>query len=182
MTPSSATQRRGAPTSSRPRPQSRTPESLRENATQGSRPGAPGPGGRPVVGSGFLSRAGSLVEDWAPTAARLMLGLVLAWFGYHELVSPGLWTGYVPVISSTSHLSELLVLTHGWLLLVLAVSLVAGVAPRLAALVASVLLLEIVISLSASGGLSDLVLRDVGVLGLCVSVIGAKRQHLLLGR
>jgi uncharacterized membrane protein YphA (DoxX/SURF4 family) len=129
-----------------------------------------------------MAHGTATAEAWAPTAARVLLGLVLAWFGYHELVAPGLWTGYVPVLSATSHLAELLVLAHGWVLLVLAVALIAGVAPRLTAMIASLLLLEIVISLSASGGLSDLVLRDVGVLGLSVSVVGAKRQRLVLSR
>lgn len=125
-------------------------------------------------------RFGGAVEVWAPTAARILLGLVLLWFGWHELVSPGLWTGYVPVLSATSHLAEVLVLAHGWLLLVLAVGLVAGVAPRVAAAVASLLMFEIVISLAATGGLSDLVLRDVGVLGLSLAVAGSARQKLLL--
>jgi len=88
----------------------------------------------------------------------------------------------VPVLSATSHASELLVLAHGWILLMLSVALIAGIVPRMAAVVASALLVEIVISLSISGGLSDLVLRDVGVLGLSLSVIGAKRQRLLLQR
>ncbi len=128
-----------------------------------------------------LARLGALTEAWAPTAARLLLSLVLLWFGYHELVSPGLWTGYVPILAATSHGAQVLVLAHGWLLLVLAAALLAGVAPRLAALVASMLLLEIVISLSVTG-LSDLVLRDVGVLGLALGVAGATRQRLLLLR
>jgi uncharacterized membrane protein YphA (DoxX/SURF4 family) len=132
--------------------------------------------------SRLVERSTALAEAWAPTTARVLLGLVLAWFGYHELVAPGLWTGYVPVLSATAQASKLLVLAHGWVLLVLAVALVAGVAPRVAAMIASLLLVEIVISLSASGGLSDLVLRDVGVLGLSVSVIGAKRPRLLLRR
>lgn len=129
----------------------------------------------------ILARFGVLADAWAPTAARLLLSLVLLWFGYHELVSPGLWTGYVPVLSATSHVAEVLVLAHGWVLLVLAVALLGGVAPRLAAAVASMLLLEIVISLSVTG-LSDLVLRDVGVLGLAIGVAGATRQRLLLRR
>lgn len=128
-----------------------------------------------------LARLGALTEAWAPTAARLLLSLVLLWFGYHELVSPGLWTGYVPILAATSHGAQVLVLAHGWLLLVLAAALLGGVAPRLAALVASMLLLEIVISLSVTG-LSDLVLRDVGVLGLALGVAGATRQRLLLLR
>ena len=124
-------------------------------------------------------RAGELAADWAPTVGRLLLGLVLAWFGYHELVSPSLWTGYVPLLSGSS-LAVLLVLAHGWLLLMLAVALVAGIAVRAAAAVAAVLLLEIVISLALTNGLSDLVLRDVGVLGLAVCLTGSTQQRLLL--
>ena len=128
----------------------------------------------------ILAGFGTITEAWASTVARLLLGFVLLWFGYHELISPGLWTGYVPIISATSQAAQVLVLAHGWMLLVLAAALLCGVAPRLAAAVASMLLLEIVISLSVSGGLSDLVLRDVGVLGLAIAISGATRQRLLL--
>jgi hypothetical protein len=107
---------------------------------------------------------------------------VLAWFGYHELTAPGTWTGYVPLVSPASHFAELLVLVHGWVLLVLAAALAAGIAPRMAAGISAILIVEIVLSLYASGGLSDLVLRDVGVLGLCLSIAGGKGQRLLLRR
>jgi uncharacterized membrane protein YphA (DoxX/SURF4 family) len=126
--------------------------------------------------------AGALAAEWAPVAARVLLGLVLAWFGYHELVRPSLWTGYVPVLSATSDLAVILVLAHGWVLLLLAVALVAAVAPRMAAAVSAVLLLEIVISLTVTGGLSDLTLRDVGVLGLAICLTGIPQQRLLLAR
>ena len=124
--------------------------------------------------------AGQMAGEWAPTAGRILLGLVLAWFGYHELVQPGLWTGYVPVLSPTSSLATLAVLAHGWMLLVLAVALVVGVAPRAAAAIAAVLLLEIVVSLTVSGGLTDLTLRDVGVLGLAVILTGVRQERLVL--
>ena len=127
-------------------------------------------------------RASASAERWTPTVGRILLGLVLAWFGYHELAAPGSWTGYVPIVSATSHLAEVLVLVHGWVLLMLAVALVAGIAPRLAAAIAALLLLEIVVSLIVSAGLSDLVLRDVGVLGLAVTLTGARTQRLLLQR
>jgi hypothetical protein len=42
---------------------------------------------------------GDLTARWAPTVGRILLGLVLAWFGYHELLLPGEWTGYVPSLS-----------------------------------------------------------------------------------
>ena len=124
--------------------------------------------------------AARLLAEWGPTAARLLLGLVLAWFGYHELVQPALWTGYVPVLSATSTVATLAVLAHGWLLLVLAGALIAGVAIRVAAGIAALLLLEIVISLAVTGGLSDLTMRDVGVLGLAVLLASGTRQRLAL--
>ncbi len=135
--------------------------------------------GRTAAQPSLPDRAGQLASDWAPTVGRVLLGLVLAWFGYHELVQPSLWTGYVPLLS-TSSLAVLLVLAHGWLLLMLAVTMIAGIAVRAAATISVALLLEIVISLAITSGLSDLVLRDVGVLGLAVCLTGSTRQQLLL--
>lgn len=128
----------------------------------------------------WTGRAGQLTDGWAPTAGRVLLGLVLAWFGYHELVRPALYTGYVPLVQPTSSPAIVLVLAHGWVLLVLAVALVAGIAPRLAAAITVLLMLEIVISLTATAGLSDLTLRDVGVLGLAACLTGSSTQRLTL--
>ena len=119
-------------------------------------------------------------SEWAPTIGRISLGLVLAWFGYHELVQPSLWTGYVPVLASSSAAAAVLVLIHGWVLLVLAVALVAGVTPRLAAAAAALLLLQIVITLTITGGLSDLTMRDVGVLGLALYLTGRNTHRLMI--
>jgi hypothetical protein len=123
-----------------------------------------------------------LAREWAPLAGRLLLGLVLGWFGYHELVRPALWTGYVPVLAPTSSLAALAVLAHGWLLLMMAAALIVGIATRIAAALATVTLLEIVVSLTVTVGLSDLVLRDAGVLGLAVCLTGVTQQHLVLRR
>jgi uncharacterized membrane protein YphA (DoxX/SURF4 family) len=121
----------------------------------------------------------AFAAEWAPAGGRILLGVVFAWFGYHELLQPGQWTQYVPVISESSSLAIISVLVHGWVLLVLAAALIAGIAPRASAAVASVLMLEIVIALMATG-LSDTALRDVGVLGLAVALTGAKHQRLVL--
>jgi uncharacterized membrane protein YphA (DoxX/SURF4 family) len=129
---------------------------------------------------GVGKQAGGAASEWGPTVSRVLLGLVLAWFGYHELVRPGLWTGYVPVLSPSSALAVILVLAHGWVLLMLAVALVAGIAPRAAAALAAVTLFEIVISLWVVGGLSDLVLRDIGVFGLAVALTGSAQHRLVL--
>jgi len=156
----------------------RAPAGNRTAASRATAPARPMPAASP----GLADQAGQLAGEWAPTVGRVLLGLVLAWFGYHELVQPSLWTGYVPVVSTTSSFAVVLVLAHGWLLLVLAVAIIAGIATRAAAAIAAVLLLEIVISLTATGGLSDLTLRDVGVLGLAVCLTGRHRQRLVLSR
>jgi uncharacterized membrane protein YphA (DoxX/SURF4 family) len=135
--------------------------------------------GHPTALPGAVERAGQLATDWAPTVGRVLLGLVLSWFGYHELVQPSLWTGYVPLVSGSEFL-VLLVLAHGWLLLMLAVAMLAGVAVRVVAALSTLLMIEIVTSLTITNGLSDLVLRDVGVLGLAVCLTAATRQRLVL--
>lgn len=125
-------------------------------------------------------RLGELAASWGPTAGRILLGLVLAWFGYHELMQPTLWTGYVPGVHTASNAAIALVLAHGWVLLILAVALVAGIATRAAAGLAALLLAQIVIWLWASAGLSDLTLRDVGVLGLALCIAGRTEQRFAL--
>ena len=98
-----------------------------------SRPAAARPAARaapgPAASPSWTDQAGQLAGEWAPTLGRVLLGLVLAWFGYHELVTPALWTGYVPVVLATSSFAVVLVLVHGWLLLMLAVAMIAGIAP-----------------------------------------------------
>ncbi len=141
------------------------------------RPGAAAPeAARDLTLAG---RAAAITADWAPTAGRILLGVVFAWFGYHELLQPGQWTQYVPVISESSSLAIIGVLAHGWVLLVLAAALVAGIAPRASAALASLLMLEIVIWMAVTG-LSDTALRDVGVLGLAVCLTGSRNQRLVL--
>src|SRR5712691_12098316 len=85
---------------------------------------------KPAAPPGITDRVIGFAASWAPVISRILLGLVLAWFGYHELVQPALWTGYVPVLSATSDLAVILVLAHGWVLLLLAAALVAAIAPR----------------------------------------------------
>jgi len=166
-------------------PVGRREEQAMSQATAPAAPAEPAAGAAPAApvsaagARGAADRAGQIAADWAPTAGRILLGLVLAWFGYHELMLPGEWTGYVPVINETSNLAIIAVLVHGWILFVLAVALVAGIAPRVSAAIASVLMLEIVISLSVSG-LSDTSMRDVGVLGLAICLTGCRTHRLTL--
>ena len=147
-------------------------------ASGGPRSRVPASAPDPAARRGKLD-IGEISAEWAPTAGRILLGAVFFWFGYHELVQPGHWTQYVPVLSESSSLAVVLVLAHGWVLFVIAAALVAGIAPRAAAAIASVLLPEIVISLAVTG-VSDTAVRDLGVLGLAVCLTGCKNQRLVL--
>jgi uncharacterized membrane protein YphA (DoxX/SURF4 family) len=156
-------------------------------AQRGLAAGRPSPGQQPArstaaAGGERAPRAAVLAAEWAPLAGRVLLGLVLGWFGYHELAQPSLWTGYVPVLSPGSSVAVLAVLAHGWLLLILAAALIAGIATQIAAAIAAVTLLEIVVSLTVTAGLSDLVLRDLGVLGLAICLTAITQQRLVLRR
>jgi len=119
------------------------------------------------------------VRGWSPAVARLALGLVLLWFGLHELLQPSLWTGYVPIIAATSRLALILVLLHGWVLVMAGAALMLGIAPRLAAALSALMLLEIVLSLSITAGVSDIVARDLGVFGLAVAVFANDHPRLI---
>jgi uncharacterized membrane protein YphA (DoxX/SURF4 family) len=153
----------------------------RSSAGRAGKPGATTRGAAaPPAGLPAVSQISRTAESWAPTAGRVLLGLVLAWFGYHELVRPALWTGYVPWVHSASSAAVILVLAHGWVLLVLAAALIAGIMTRAAAAAAALLVAEIVLWLTITAGLSDLTLRDVGVLGLALCLCGATRQRLTL--
>jgi len=145
------------------------------------RPSTRARGPKPAVtNASWRTKPAEIAADWGPTAGRVLLGLVLAWFGYHELVQPALWTGYVPGVGSGSTAAIILVLAHGWLLLVLAVALIAGIWVRGAAALAALLLAQIVIWLTATAGLSDLTLRDVGVLGLALCLTSTTQQRFVL--
>jgi hypothetical protein len=50
----------------------------------------------------------------------------------------------------------------------------------LAAAVSALLLVQIVLELAVTGGLTDLTLRDVGVLGLALCLTGETRQRAVL--
>jgi len=150
------------------------PEPSEASKTAGSPAAAPASGLAAAA-----EHAGAITAEWAPAAGRILLGVVFLWFGYHELVQPDGWTQYVPFVSESSSLAVFLVLTHGWVLLVTGAALVAGIAPRASAAVASVLMLEIVIAVAMTGQ-SPTALRDVGVLGLAVCLTGVRQQRLVL--
>lgn len=158
-----------------------------QSSTSGSRAG----GGRrsdprrasetpPPAPASSNSTLEGMVQEWTSTLAREILGAICLWFGVNELIQPHLWTGYVPFVPATGTLIVVLVLLHGAFLFVLGVALVFGIAPRVAALMMGLLLMEIILDLTVGHGVNDIAVRDLGILGLSLAVIGSTRQRLML--
>lgn len=118
----------------------------------------------------FLDRA----QRWAPATARMLAAVVLVTFGYQELLHPLLWTMYVPLLSPRSSVAEALVLAHGAVILVGGIALAFAVAPRFWALVSAVAMLGVLVGL-APEGYNGIFARDLGVLGLCLAIMGTGR-------
>ncbi len=99
---------------------------------------------------------------------RLGMGFVLSWFGVQELRNPSEWAVFVPPF--VSDLSPLaindLILLHGFLLLLAAAAIVLGLLYLPGCLLAMGLLFDIIFGLWLDAGLSDLVIRDLGLLAL----------------
>jgi hypothetical protein len=103
---------------------------------------------------------------------RAGLGFVLGWFGVNELRAPSEWSLFVPsFVSSHSPLAvNDLVLLHGFLLLVAGAFVVLGVLYFVGCVLALGLVSEIVFGLWLDGGISDLVIRDLGLLGFAAAL------------
>ncbi len=104
----------------------------------------------------------------AQLVTRLGLGFVLTWFGIQELRDPASWAIFVPgFISDHSPVAvEDLLLLHGFLLVLAAALIVAGIFYLPGCLLAVGLLVEIVFGLWLDNGMSDLVVRDIGLLAV----------------
>jgi hypothetical protein len=105
-------------------------------------------------------------------AMRLGLGFVMCWFGVQELRSPSEWAVFVP--SFVTDISPVavndLVLLHGFLLVLAAASVVLGLLYLPGAVLGVGLIAEILFGLWIDSGFNDLVVRDIGLLGLAVAV------------
>ena len=156
---------------SQSRPRSARP-SLRGSRGHRSAPGRQQPASRTAAPAGAAvpgnpralpDRAAALAAEWAPWP-RVSYW---AWSWAGSAITNWSSRLYGPATCPRCRQAHggLAVLAHGWVLLMLAVALMAGIATRLAAGIAAITLLEIVVWLAVTASLSDLVLRDLGVLG-----------------
>lgn len=94
------------------------------------------------------------------------MGLVLGLFGFWELTDPAQWTGFVPPPVAAAVPPVSLVLAHGWVLFVLAAAALVDFAGGAVSWVAVAVMAEIVTGLLVTSGLTDTLVRDIGLLAL----------------
>lgn len=106
----------------------------------------------------------------AQVAARCLLGFVLIYFGTSELLDPHAWFGYVPPFLANSGPLLWMILVHGWILFVLGAFVVIGIELRVVSVLSALMLLSIILTLFVAGGLTSILVRDAGILGLAVLI------------
>ena len=111
----------------------------------------------------------SKLQPFAPTLVRLGMSAVFVWFGLNQLMSPSLWTGYVPDMAANlvGGNVTLLVLLNGWFEVVAGLTLALGLQVRLI----SFLLGAHLIVISTSLGTSSIAIRDYGLSIATLSIV-----------
>ena len=106
-------------------------------------------------------------KEYAPAIARYGVGVVFFIFGISQLINPESWLGYLPSfvfnigISSTN-----LIYFNGVFDLAVGLFLFLGLFVRVFALLGSLHLLGIIVSL----GFNDVAVRDLGLLIVLISI------------
>lgn len=91
-------------------------------------------------------------------------------FGVWELINPQYWVGFVPQFLLTFY-PTILVIIHGIVLTFLGIWIATGKWLRIAAIVGTLVMAQIVISLLVLSGFSDLLVRDVTILLFILSLV-----------
>jgi len=98
------------------------------------------------------------------------LAIVLFYFGLNEVLSPQDWITFAPAFLGTGSLAISLVILHGILLSTTGVALVVNYYRKLTSAVVALLLFEILANLITQSGFSDIVIRDIGILGAAIAL------------
>ena len=110
--------------------------------------------------------------DKYPLVMRLSLTFVFAWFGINEIIDPRYWSGYVPEMAREFLPIPILPLVqgHGAALTFLAICFLFRFKLRYTGILAMLVLLSIIVGLLQTNGFDEIVVRDIGILGLALSV------------
>jgi hypothetical protein len=106
----------------------------------------------------------------AETTLSWALAFVVAWFGLNEIFAPAEWVTFAPAFLGDGTLALDLVVLHGTVLTVCALMLVLNYHRAIAGAVLTLIFCEVVLGLLTTTGLSDIAVRDIGLLGASLSL------------
>lgn len=112
--------------------------------------------------------------------SRIALAVIFIGIGIWEIVQPQYWNAFVPAFLSSSISANLLVNVHGVILLIIGLAVLSGAYLRIAAILATLVMLEIIVLLVFESGFTDLLIRDTAVLLLAVALIFDDTNYLRL--
>ncbi|MAF36093.1 hypothetical protein CL622_03170 [archaeon] len=100
------------------------------------------------------------LKEAAPTLIRISMSLVILWFGINQLLFPQTWLGFLPQwISILPIEPTTIIITNAISEIVLGLLLLLGFLTRFVALILSIHILGIAISV----GYNDIGIRDAGL-------------------
>src|SRR3989344_7216728 len=94
------------------------------------------------------------------------LAFVVIWFGINEIFNPESWVVFLPEFFENFDVVNILVIGHGILLTLCGLALVFNFYRKYIAIILSLILANIIVTLLFSSGLSQIAVRDVGLLGI----------------
>lgn len=98
------------------------------------------------------------------------LAVVVFYFGYNEVLYPENWIKLVPSFFGGDNILTYLVVAHGAILIFVGLSLIFNFYRRIAAMLLSLMLVEIIFVLITGGGFSPVAARDIGLLGMALAL------------
>ena len=103
---------------------------------------------------------------------RLSLAFVFAWFGISEIFNPVYFSGYIPpfVKAFPFFNANLFIQTHGIVLALLSLCLIFKFQLRLTGIFNILMLMQVIVVLLLISGFNEIVVRDIGLLGLAISI------------
>lgn len=105
-------------------------------------------------------------RNLSPFLVRLGLGIVVLWFSINQMTNPERWTGLVPEMLNFTNPINLIYL-NATLELILGISFILGFFTRAVALIFSLHLIPIILSL----GYGPTAVRDFGLLMASLSLV-----------
>jgi len=103
---------------------------------------------------------------------RLSLAFVFLWFGISEIFNPVYFSGYVSVFVKIIPFfnPNIFIQVHGAVLTLLSICLIFKFYLRVTGIINILMLAQIITGLLLISGFNEIVVRDIGLLGLAISI------------